>query len=54
MYETSKVYKNKFSLFLDIHGHSTRRNAFCFGPGILDANILNDIRYFPKIVASKT
>lgn len=52
--ETSKTYKSRLLLFLDIHGHSTRRNSFCFGPGILDAQLFNDIRYFPKIIASKT
>lgn len=33
-----KIHKNKIFLFLDIHGHSVRRNSFCYGPGILDSN----------------
>ncbi len=31
-------------LFLDIHGHSARRNSFCYGPGILDSNAYSDVR----------
>jgi len=39
-----KTHKNKIMVFLDIHGHSARRNAFCYGPGILDANAFSDVR----------
>jgi len=39
-----KIHKNKVMLFLDIHGHSARRNAFCYGPGILDSNAFSDVR----------
>ncbi len=49
-----KIHKNKVMLFLDIHGHSSRRNAFCYGPGILDSNVFNDVRQFAKIIASRT
>jgi hypothetical protein len=49
-----KVFKNKIMMFLDIHGHSARRNSFCYGPGILDANAFSDVREFAKIIASKT
>ena len=52
--EILKIHKNKIMLFLDIHGHSARRNAFCYGPGILDSNAFNDVRELAKIIASKT
>ena len=51
LYET---YKKKVLLFLDYHGHSTRKNAFVLGPGIFDAQMLNDIRTLPKIMAEHT
>jgi hypothetical protein len=41
-------------LFLDIHGHSVRRNSFCYGPGILDANAFSDVRELAKIISTKT
>lgn len=41
-------------LFLDYHGHSTRKNAFILGPGIFDAQMLNDIRILPKLMAQQT
>jgi murein tripeptide amidase MpaA len=50
----SETYKRKLLLFLDYHGHSTRKNAFFLGPGIFDAQLLNDIRILPKIIASQT
>lgn len=50
----SELYKKKLLLFLDYHGHSTRKNAFFLGPGILDAKLLNDIRILPKIISSYT
>ena len=39
---------------MDYHGHSARKNAFVLGPGLLDAQLLNDIRILPKIVANHT
>jgi hypothetical protein len=47
----SDTYKRKLLLFLDYHGHSTRKNAFLLGPGICDAQLLNDIRILPKIMS---
>jgi hypothetical protein len=49
--ECSDQYKKKLLLFLDYHGHSTRKNAFFLGPGIFDAQLINDIRILPKIIA---
>lgn len=49
-----KIHKNKILLFLDIHGHSARRNSFCYGPGILDANVYSDVRELAKIISEKT
>ena len=37
---------------MDYHGHSIRKNAFLLGPGILDAQLMNDIRILPKIMAN--
>ena len=42
LYKTHK--KGRFLMFLDIHGHSTRKNSFCYGPGMLNANSYEDIR----------
>jgi hypothetical protein len=50
----SEIYKRRLLLFLDYHGHSTRKNAFVLGPGIFDAHLLNDIRILPKIIANHT
>jgi murein tripeptide amidase MpaA len=33
-----RKHKNRLAMFLDIHGHSVRRNSFCYGPGIGNAN----------------
>ncbi len=52
--DCSELYKRKLLLFLDYHGHSTRKNAFVLGPGIFDAQLLNDIRILPKIIATHT
>lgn len=46
-----EVYKKKLLLFLDYHGHSTRKNAFVLGPGMIDAQLLTEIRVLPKIMA---
>jgi hypothetical protein len=48
------VYKKKLLLFLDYHGHSTRKNAFLLGPGIIDAQLLTEIRTLPKMVPDYT
>jgi cytosolic carboxypeptidase protein 2/3 len=50
--ELVETYKKKMLLFMDYHGHSTRKNAFLLGPGIFDAQLMNDIRILPKIMAS--
>lgn len=50
--QLSETYKKRFMLFLDYHGHSTRKNCFVLGPGIFDANMLSDIRVLPKMMAS--
>lgn len=50
----SETYKRKLLLFLDYHGHSTRKNAFVLGPGIFDAQLLSDIRVLPKMMATYT
>lgn len=50
--QLSETYKKKMLLFLDYHGHSTRKNCFVLGPGIFDANMLNDIRVLPKMMGS--
>lgn len=47
-----ELYKKKLLLFLDYHGHSTRKNAFLLGPGIIDAQLLTEIRVLPKILAN--
>ena len=52
--ELHETYKKKLLLFLDYHGHSTRKNAFVLGPGIFDAQLLNDIRTLPKMMAETT
>ena len=49
-----ETYKKKVLLFLDYHGHSTKKNAFVLGPGIFDAQLLNDIRVLPKIMSNFT
>lgn len=51
LYET---YKKKLLLFLDYHGHSTRKNSFVLGPGIFDSQMINDIRVLPKLMAEYT
>lgn len=50
--DLSETYKKKLLLFLDYHGHSTRKNAFLLGPGIFDTQMVNDIRVLPKIMAN--
>lgn len=52
--ELSETYRKKLLLFLDYHGHSTRKNAFLLGPGIFDSQMINDIRVLPKIMANYT
>lgn len=49
-----EFYKKKMLLFLDYHGHSSKKNGFVLGPGIFDAQLLNDIRILPKIIAAHT
>ena len=50
--ELVETYKKKLLLFMDYHGHSTRKNAFLLGPGIFDAQLMSDIRILPKIMAN--
>ena len=52
--ELVETYKKKILLFMDYHGHSTRKNAFLLGPGIFDAQLMNDIRILPRIMANYT
>ena len=46
-----KHKKGRLILFLDIHGHSVRRNSFCYGPGSLNTQGYEDIREFPRIIS---
>lgn len=48
----TETYRTKLLLFLDYHGHSTRKNAFLLGPGIFDTQLIKDIRVLPKIMAN--
>ena len=51
VYNLTKSHsKGKLLMFLDIHGHSVRRNTFCYGPGIVN-NSFEDIREFPRIIS---
>ena len=43
-FDLSKEYKKKMFMFLDFHGHSVRKNAFCYAPGFFDTSRLEDIR----------
>jgi hypothetical protein len=52
--ELTLTYGKKLMVFLDYHGHSTRKNAFLLGPGLLDARLISDIRIFPRIIADRT
>lgn len=52
--ELTDTYRKKLLLFMDYHGHSTRKNAFLLGPGIFDAQMISDVRILPKIMANYT
>lgn len=32
VYELKLKYKNHFDLFIDLHGHSIKKNVFIYGP----------------------
>ena len=48
-------YKKKFSIFIDLHGHSNKRNTFMYGPqfGIQTANY-ELCRKIPKLMSNLT
>ena len=50
-FDLAKKYKKRMFMFLDFHGHSVRKNAFCYAPGFFETSALEDIREFPKIIA---
>lgn len=39
---------------MDFHGHSVKRNAFCFAPSTFQTNSIEDVREFPKIIGEVT
>jgi hypothetical protein len=41
-------------MFLDFHGHSAKKNAFCFAPSTFEMNSVEDVREFPKIISEST
>ena len=41
---SKKHKKGRLLMFLDIHGHSVRKNSFCYGPGIANTHTFEDIR----------
>ena len=45
-------YSNKFLYFLDLHGHSSKKNIFSYGPeyDIRDPNFYLG-RFFPKLLS---
>jgi len=55
VYATKKDFKNKFALFMDLHGHSVRKNVFSYGPGFsAQQNNYYKIRIFPKLISNRT
>ena len=54
MFTSSKKFKQKLLFFIDIHGHSVRRNSFAYGPGIFGSRNIMDVRTLPKMISSHT
>jgi len=48
-------YKDRFEMFLDLHGHSFEKNAFSYGPDY-DSSEANfyQIRMLPKILSMRS
>lgn len=38
VFEITKNKKKKIFMFMDFHGHSVKRNAFCFAPSTFETN----------------
>jgi hypothetical protein len=42
-------------MYLDFHGHSTKKNCFTYGPDYpITSNSYYECRLFPKIIAMQT
>lgn len=44
IFQLTKAKKKKIFMFLDFHGHSFQRNAFCFSPSTFELNGVEDVR----------
>lgn len=44
VFEITKNKKKKIFMFMDFHGHSVKRNAFCFAPSTFETNSIEDVR----------
>lgn len=53
--ELKKTYGNNFNMFIDMHGHSVKKNVFVYGPDypIFDLNYYKS-RIFPKLIDDST
>jgi murein tripeptide amidase MpaA len=53
--DLKKRHKNKFCLYLDLHGHSIKKNVFMYGPdyALQDSNY-EVCRELPKILGGLT
>jgi hypothetical protein len=55
VYELKLKYKNHFDLFIDLHGHSIKKNIFIYGPEYpINENSYYECRLLPKILSSIT
>lgn len=49
--ETKLLYKNNLFMFLDLHGHSTKKNIFAYGPEFsLTDKFYYEARIFAKML----
>lgn len=53
--ELKRTYGSRFNIFLDLHGHSVKRNVFAYGPEypIYDLNYYK-CRIIPKLLSNIT
>jgi len=53
--DTKKVFGNNFLMYLDLHGHSVKKNVFAYGPEypIYDLNYIK-CRLLPKLISQCT
>ena len=51
--ETKKMFGDNFLMYLDLHGHSVKKNVFAYGPEypIYDLNYIK-CRLFPKTLSN--